>query len=64
MVARGRFANRTEAIRTALEDLMARTREVELDEAIVAGYRAVPDDGEFDAVARANLREMIEEEPW
>jgi Arc/MetJ-type ribon-helix-helix transcriptional regulator len=64
MIERGRFASRTEAVRVALEDLMAETREAELDDAIVAGYRAVPDDDEFDAMAMANARAMVEEEPW
>jgi Arc/MetJ-type ribon-helix-helix transcriptional regulator len=64
LVERGRHANRTDAVRVALERLVARAREAELDEAIVAGYRATPDDHELDAWAAAELRAMVEEEPW
>jgi len=44
MVERGRFASRTDAIRAAVDRLVADDREAELDEAIVAGYRAVYDE--------------------
>jgi Arc/MetJ-type ribon-helix-helix transcriptional regulator len=63
MVRRGRFENRTEAVRMALERLVAQDREAQLDEAIVAGYRAQPDD-EPDAWAAAALRALVAEEPW
>ena len=64
LVERGRHANRTDAVRVALERLLFSAREEELDEAIVAGYRAVPDDSELDAWAEASLRAMVVEEPW
>jgi len=64
LVERGRYANRTDAVRVALERLVAGAREAELDEAIVAGYRAAPDDHEHDAWAEAELRALVEEEPW
>jgi Arc/MetJ-type ribon-helix-helix transcriptional regulator len=63
MVERGRFPNRTDAIRAAVERLVVEDREAELDEAIVAGYRAMPDE-ENDPWVEASLRAMIEEEPW
>jgi Arc/MetJ-type ribon-helix-helix transcriptional regulator len=64
LVERGRFANRTDAVRVALERLVVGAREAELDAAIVAAYRAAPDDHELDAWADASLRAMVEEEPW
>ncbi len=64
MIERGRFASRTEAVLTALEQLVADVHEAELDDAIVAGYGAVPDDGEFDGVAEAAARALVVEEPW
>lgn len=64
MIGRGRFASRTDAVRTALEQLLADAREAELDDAIVAGYRAVPDEDEFDGMAEAAARALVEEEPW
>jgi Arc/MetJ-type ribon-helix-helix transcriptional regulator len=64
MVEGGRFGSRTDAVRIALERLVDETREVELDEAIVAGYLRVPDDGEFTAMAEAAARAMVQEEPW
>src|ERR1043166_3311530 len=56
LVERGRFANRTDAVRGALGRPGAASREAELDAAIVAGYRALPDDHELDAWAQASLR--------
>lgn len=63
LVDRRRFANRTEIVRVAVERLLAEVRERELDEAIVAGYRRVPDTTP-DAWIDAATRELVAEEPW
>lgn len=63
MVEGGRFGSRTEAVRAALERLVADAREAELDDAIVAGYRAVPD-AVSDPWVEASTRAMIADEPW
>jgi Arc/MetJ-type ribon-helix-helix transcriptional regulator len=41
-VARGRFANRSEALRAGLERILREEREREIDEAYAAGYRKHP----------------------
>jgi len=51
------------AIRAAVDRLVADDREAELDEAIVAGYRAVPDE-ENDPWVEAATRAMVQDEPW
>jgi Arc/MetJ-type ribon-helix-helix transcriptional regulator len=63
MVEGGRFANRTDAVRSALERLLDDARETDLDAAIVAGYRRVPDE-QPEAWVEAATRAMGEEEPW
>jgi Arc/MetJ-type ribon-helix-helix transcriptional regulator len=63
MVGGGRFANRTDAVRHALERLLDDAREADLDAAIVAGYQRVPDE-EPEPWVEAATRAMVEEEPW
>ena len=41
-IARGRFANRSEALRAGLERVLAEEREERIDEAYTAGYRKHP----------------------
>ncbi|HEY4027004.1 MAG TPA: ribbon-helix-helix domain-containing protein [Candidatus Dormibacteraeota bacterium] len=63
IVEGGRFANRTDAVRSALERLLDDAREAELDDAIVAGYRRVPDE-EPEPWVEAATRALVVDEPW
>ena len=63
LVAAGRYANRTEAVRAALERLMAAERRREIDEALIEGYRrhpAKPPDEFVESLADMSVME----EPW
>jgi Arc/MetJ-type ribon-helix-helix transcriptional regulator len=64
LVSHGRFATRTEAVRWAISDLVERERRARVGEAIVAGYRQVPETDEELETAEQNLRRLISEEPW
>jgi Arc/MetJ-type ribon-helix-helix transcriptional regulator len=64
IVAEGRFANRTEAVRFAIGQLVERERRAAVGEAIVAGYASLPETEEELATANANLRRLVAEEPW
>jgi Arc/MetJ-type ribon-helix-helix transcriptional regulator len=64
IVAEGRFANRTEAVRFAIGQLVERERRAAVGEAIVAGYARLPETEEELATANANLRRLVAEEPW
>jgi Arc/MetJ-type ribon-helix-helix transcriptional regulator len=44
LVAEGRFATKAAAIRTAIEALVEAERQRQIDEAIVEGYRRIPQD--------------------
>lgn len=51
-------------VRDAVAEYATR-RSVELKEhQMLAGYTAIPDDDEFDAIADANVEAMVSEEPW
>ncbi|MEO6121758.1 MAG: hypothetical protein ABIW46_05730 [Acidimicrobiales bacterium] len=63
-MAEGRFANRTEAVRFAISQLVEHERRCAVGEAIVAGYARFPETEEELATADANLRRLIAEEPW
>jgi Arc/MetJ-type ribon-helix-helix transcriptional regulator len=63
LVERGRFASRTDAVRAALERLVTEAHQTELDEAIVAGYRRLPD-AAAEPWVEAAARAMVQEEPW
>jgi len=64
IVADGRFATRTEAVRFAIAQLVERERRTAVGEAIVAGYQRIPETDEELATAEENLRHLIAEEPW
>ncbi len=64
LVSHGRFATRTEAVRWAITDLVERERRTAVGEAIIAGYRRVPETEEERTTADQNLRRLITEEPW
>ncbi len=64
LVMQGRFPNRTAAVRAAIGLLVERERRAVLGEAIIAGYRRIPETADELASADANLRRLIEEERW
>jgi Arc/MetJ-type ribon-helix-helix transcriptional regulator len=64
LVADGVIASRSEAVRIGLETLLERHRRRRTGEAIVAGYRRVPQtEVEAGWVDEATVR-MIADEPW
>lgn len=64
LVAAGLVANRSEAVRLGLEQLVDRCRREELGARIATGYRARPQsESEFGGADESALR-MIAEEPW
>jgi Arc/MetJ-type ribon-helix-helix transcriptional regulator len=63
LVADGRYANRTAAVRDALERLVAAERRREVDRLIVEGYSRKPPD-QTSAFSRAMAERSIEQEPW
>jgi Arc/MetJ-type ribon-helix-helix transcriptional regulator len=64
LIEAGRFANRTDAVRAAVDRMLEEIREERVTAAIVEGYRRIPPDTEDDAWAEAATRAMIMEEPW
>lgn len=64
LVTSGRYPTRTDVVRAAIRDLLAREERRRIDEAIVAGYRRVPPTDDEERWASAAGREMIAEEPW
>lgn len=64
LVASGRFDTKADAVRAALEALIAVERRADVGRRIVEGYRKVPqDDVDVVAAAEAATR-AIDEEPW
>lgn len=63
LVAAGEFANRAEAVRTAVEQLVSEAERRATDSALVAGYRKLPD-AQVDAWLDAATRAMVSAEPW
>jgi predicted transcriptional regulator len=55
-----RFPNRTEAIRTALEEFLDRQRRIEIGRRIVAGYERIPA-GEVSDVAAYSAKRTAEQ---
>ncbi len=64
LVSEGVFESRSDAIRRALEFVVDRQRRKRIGEAIVDGYRRIPQTEEETAWAEASTIAMIEEEPW
>jgi len=64
LVSEGSFSTRTDVIKQALERLFAALERERIDQAIIEGYRRIPETQEEMAQAYRNLREMVEEEPW
>lgn len=64
LVAEGVVESRSDAVRTALYELIDRHRRRKIGEAIVEGYRRIPETDEELAWAHDLAVRMIEEEPW
>jgi Arc/MetJ-type ribon-helix-helix transcriptional regulator len=64
LIEAGRFANRTDAVRAALDRMLREIREEQVSAKIVEGYRRLPPDEADEAWADAATRAMIMEEPW
>lgn len=56
--------SRSALIRDAIEAYLHDDVEAEIDRAIAAGYRRLPQTAEEDAWAEAAARDAIREEPW
>jgi Arc/MetJ-type ribon-helix-helix transcriptional regulator len=64
LVGRGRYPNRVSAVRRGIELLFDAEEQRELDEAMVEGYRRIPQTDQEHAAAVDALRASILEEPW
>jgi Arc/MetJ-type ribon-helix-helix transcriptional regulator len=64
LVEQGVFASRSDAVRAALVDVIDRRRRIALGEAIVDGYRRVPQTDDEVSWPDAASAAMIAEEPW
>ena len=64
LVERGLYENRAAAVRAGIEAVAERDRRLRLDEAIVDGYRRIPQSRADVDAAMTSLREAILEEPW
>ncbi len=64
LVADGVVANRSEAVRLALRQLVDRHRRDEIGRAIVAGYAASPQEEQEVGWADRATVAMIADEPW
>jgi Arc/MetJ-type ribon-helix-helix transcriptional regulator len=63
LIRAGRFANRTEAIRAAVDALISDAERREIEAAIVEGYRRSPD-APTDPWLEAATSAMVSAEPW
>ncbi len=64
LVAEGAVESRSEAVRTALRQLIERRRRAEIGRAIVAEYEGRPQDAVEVGWADSATLAMIAEEPW
>lgn len=64
LVASGVFATRADAVRAAVDRLLAEEEAKAIDRAIVEGYTRIPSTPEEDVWAEWSTIESIEEEPW
>ena len=64
LVNEGIFESRSDAIRRALEFVVDRQRRKRIGDAIVEGFRRIPQTEDEIAWADAATIAMIEEEPW
>jgi len=64
LVDLGVFASRSEAVRAGLEAILERERRRSVGQAIVDGYRRIPQEGDDLTWSDAATAAMIAEEPW
>jgi Arc/MetJ-type ribon-helix-helix transcriptional regulator len=64
LVRDGAFASRSDAVRAGLVALIDRRRRAQVGQAIVAGYRAVPQTDDELSWSDAASAAMIADEPW
>ncbi len=64
MVEGGEVRSRSDAVRSALEQMLDKRRRRLEGEAIVDGYLRQPETEEEMRWAEQNLRDMVAEEPW
>lgn len=64
LVRAGVFSSRSDAVRAGLEAVVERERRAAIGNAIVDGYRRVPQDDDDLAWSDAASAAMIAEEPW
>jgi Arc/MetJ-type ribon-helix-helix transcriptional regulator len=64
LVAAGAVPSRSEAIRIGLERLVEDHRRRQIGQAIVEGYRRIPQADDDEVWADAATIQMIAEEPW
>lgn len=64
LVEEGVVTSRSEAVRLGLERLVDRERRRRIGEAIVDGYRRIPQTEDELLWSDEDTRRMIEEEPW
>jgi Arc/MetJ-type ribon-helix-helix transcriptional regulator len=63
LIRGGRFPNRTEALRAAVDVLVSESERRETEAAIVEGYRRLPD-APTDAWLETATAAMVSAEPW
>lgn len=64
LVASGAFATRADAVRAAVDRLLAEEEARAIDRAIVEGYTRIPQTAEDLAWAEAAGRRSVGDEPW
>jgi len=64
LVRAGVFGSRSDAVRAGLEAVVERERRAAVGQAIVDGYRRIPQDADDLAWPDAATAAMIAEEPW
>jgi Arc/MetJ-type ribon-helix-helix transcriptional regulator len=64
LVSSGRFETKADAVRTALETLIATERRADVGRRIVEGYQRVPQEDADVAEASHAASRSIEEESW
>jgi len=64
LVAQGRFASRSSAVRQAVELVVSRQRRDDLEAAYANGYRQAPESASEMAEAKRLATQAIDDEPW
>ncbi len=64
LVRHGEVASRSDAVRVALAQLVDQRRRAATARQIIEGYERIPETDQELSWAEANMRQLIEEEPW